>query len=147
VSKGILGVPCGRLPLEEDSMTSLKVDVGGAFKIIKDWKAHHKLSAHDADLLLEACRRFNNFGKRDHKTLSETMVGLGGVYKYGKSLYFSPFEGRLPPPRCLGWWVLTEPGKKLLSNLIAFLPWREELNSLIFTGDLTSTRVKWEVRA
>jgi len=128
-------------------MTSLKVDVVGAFNVIRDWKDRNKLSARDADLLLEAYRRFNMFGKWDHKTLSDTWAGLGLVSKYGKSLHFSAYEGRLPKHRCIGWWVLTEPGKKVLSSLIAFLPWREELNQLIFTGDLTSTRAKLELRA
>lgn len=118
-------------------MTILKADVKEASKVIENWKSQNKISSRNAFLLLEAYRRFNMFGRRDRYTISETWVGLGYKSEYGASPFFTPLNGMTPPRGAQGWWLLKENGKKLVSKLVSLLPWREDYNHLLFTGDLS----------
>jgi len=65
------------------------------------------------NLLCEAIRRNKNFYQQRTLPLKDQWLGLGteAVYRSGiKAGFFKFHDGEIPPPRCMGWLVLTDAG-------------------------------------
>ncbi len=109
--------------------------MNNVYETLKDWKRRNRLRKKDANLLLEAYRRFHAFARRDRISLSDARLGYG-MGEYDQSPFFSVLFGNRPP-RCRGWYALTDAGKKVLSDLNAHLPWKPNYSEDIFTGSFS----------
>lgn len=79
-----------------------------------------KLSITKRRLLFEAYRRNEmSDGFEKSKPIGERWLGLGTAAAYRVMIdsgLMRFFDGETPPPRCLGWLVLTEAGIKVMNE-------------------------------
>jgi hypothetical protein len=74
----------------------------------------------DRQLLIEAYRRYNQFEKKDNRTLANAWVGLGYPNQY-KSTYFRSIETETA--RVLNWYSLNLKGIEVMEKLLKQFPW------------------------
>lgn len=80
-----------------------------------------KISWTVQKLLFEAFRRNDMADEHErHKDITSRWLGLGTAAAYKQAIeggYMRFFDGRTPPPRCMGWLCLTEKGAEALKEL------------------------------
>jgi hypothetical protein len=87
------------------------------------------LSARNRLLMREAIRRYYMFHGGEPLTMAWIGLGTAAFYRPAIDAGLMTFhDGRTPPKRCMGWFVLTDKGQSVFTSMVAAIV-LEALNS------------------